>query len=113
MPHAGSSPTQPGSSSAGRSLRIPGWNDGAPILVLTIVFLIANLLTASLSPTVWVDEVLYADPAIRLLERGTFSSSGWYAQSKEEFWAGNVPLHQILLYGWIRLFGVSPTSVRS
>ena len=45
---------------------------------LLAAFLAINLLTASLSPTVWMDEVMLADPAINLHLFGRFVSSAWY-----------------------------------
>lgn len=85
-----------------------------PILIgLFVVFLAVNLITGSRSPTVWTDEVAYADPAINLVQNGTFTSTAWEVQLSDEHWAGNVPLYQWMLSGWLALFGVSITAVRS
>lgn len=78
-----------------------------------LVFLVLNLVTGSRSPTVWTDEVCYADPSINLVESGAFTSTAWEVQSSSEHWAGNVPLYQLLLAGWLHLFGTSITAVRS
>ena len=78
-----------------------------------VVFLALNLATGSRSPTVWTDEVAYADPAINLVESGAFTSTAWEVQRSSEHWAGNVPLYPLLLAGWIELFGMSITAVRS
>ena len=78
-----------------------------------ILFLALNLMTASRYPFVWIDEVSYSDPAINLRMGHGFTSSAWYVQHSHEFWAGNVPLHAILLYFWMNLFGDSITAVRS
>jgi hypothetical protein len=81
--------------------------------LLLVAFLVVNVLTATRYPFVWIDEVMYSDPAVNLLLGHGFTSSAWYAQTSDEFWAGNVPLHSALLYLWIKLFGFSITAVRS
>lgn len=83
------------------------------VILLFALFLLVNLLTASRSPTVWIDEVMYTDPAANLYFGNGFTSTAWHAQTSDEFWAGNAPLHQIVLYPWISMFGFSPTAVRS
>ena len=83
------------------------------LILLFALFVLVNLLTASRSPTVWIDEVMYTDPAANLYFGKGFTSTAWHAQTSNEFWAGNAPLHQILLYPWISMFGFSPTAVRS
>ena len=77
------------------------------------VFLTVNLLTASLSPTVWMDEVTLSDPAINLRLFGRFTSSAWYVQSDQDFWSGYPPLYSLLLSTWLWLAPISPTGVRS
>jgi hypothetical protein len=74
--------------------------------------LVLNVATYHLHPVVWQDEAAYTDPAINWLQDKGFTSSGWYAQPKEAFWAGNVPLHQGLLIVWIKAFGFSLMSTR-
>ncbi len=77
------------------------------------LFLIVNVLTASLSPTVWMDEVLYTDPAYRLATFGEFTSTAWMDQTQDRFFAENVPLYPFILAGWIKLLGFTVTTVRS
>ena len=77
------------------------------------LFLLLNLATASRYPAVWVDEVQFSDPAVRLAGGAGFTSTAWFAQRSDEFFAGNVPLYSLLLSGWVRAFGVSPVAVRS
>ena len=81
--------------------------------LLLAAFLAFNLLTATRYPFVWIDEVMYADPAVNFLLGHGFTSSAWYAQPSGEFWAGNVPLHSALLWVWMKVFGFSITAVRS
>ena len=83
------------------------------MLLGCFAFLLLNLLTGSRYPFVWIDEVMYSDPAVNLYLGHGFTSSAWYAQHAGEFWAGNVPLHSLLLYLWMKLFGFSIIAVRS
>lgn len=89
--------------------RAESWQVG----LLLAAFFVFNLLTAARYPFVWIDEVMYSDPAVNLLLGHGFTSSAWYAQSSSELWAGNVPLHSAVLYLWLRVFDFSITSVRS
>lgn len=82
------------------------------VVALLLVFLVFNLLTASRYPFVWIDEVMYSDPAFNLLLGHGFTSSAWYAQGAGEYWAGNVPLHSLLLFAWLKVSGISITAVR-
>lgn len=81
--------------------------------MLVAVVLLLNLLTAERSPTVWLDEVCYVDPAVNLLSGNGFVSSAWYGQTQEAFWAGNVPLHAFGLAGWMKVWGVGMVQARS
>jgi len=54
----------------------------------------------------------YTDPAISFLMGKGFTSGCWYLQGNREFWAGNVPLHQLLLIPWFKLAGFSYLSVK-
>ena len=76
-------------------------------------FTIANLLTATRSPTVWRDEVLYADPGVNLATGRGFTSTAWQFQPSNETFISNMPGHPLLLAGWVKLFGLSPLSVRA
>ena len=83
------------------------------VMGMLLVFLLLNLVTGSRSPSVWMDEVMYADPAINWLRGDGFTSTAWSVQHGTEFWASNVPLHAVLLRGWLALTGVSALAVRS
>ena len=83
------------------------------VFSLLAAILILNLITATRFPVVWTDEAMYTDPAANLALGKGFTSSAWYDQTSERFWAANVPLHEIVLSGWIRLFGFSATAVRA
>src|SRR5258708_31606661 len=73
------------------------------LLLLLSIFLAVNLATASRYPSVWMDETLYTDPAVNLLFGHGFTSTAWPAQPRDHWWAGNVPLHEFLLYGWMKV----------
>jgi len=62
---------------------------------------------------VHIDEPGYTDPSASLLMGQGFTSGAWYAQGYEGFWAGNVPLHQLCLYLWLKWFGFSQVATRS
>lgn len=88
-------------------------NEIVIVLSLLILFVIINIITSYGIQQVWLDEVTVADPAVNLYLGNGFTSTGWQYQTKEEFWASNAPLHQILLYHWMLIFGFNPIAVRS
>ena len=73
--------------------------------VLLGLFFAVNLLTLTRFPSVWVDEIQFADPAIRLASGLGFTSTAWFGQNSHQFFAGNVPLYSGLLGGWLSLVG--------
>ncbi len=80
--------------------------------LLLAVYAVASWLSLDWFP-VSVDEPGYTDPAASYVLGQGFTSGAWYAQGYEGFWAGNVPLHQLLLIPWIHCFGFSLVAVRS
>lgn len=87
--------------------------EGVLVALILGVSIALNIVTSMAFHAPWVDEVLIADPAVNLYLGKGFTSSAWYYQTKEAFWACNAPLHQIILFHWIKIFGVNPISVRS
>jgi hypothetical protein len=83
------------------------------VAVLLVAFVVLNIIISMRSWPVWLDEVLLTDPAANLYLGNGFTSSAWHFQNKNEFWAGNAPLHAIVLYHWMKLFGFGPVAVRS
>src|SRR2546421_12544646 len=83
------------------------------LLLILLVFIGVNLLTAARSPTVWEDEVQLADPAANLLLKGSFTTSGYAYSSRHEIFSGNTAAYSALLYLWIKIFGFTVTAVRS
>ena len=56
---------------------------------------------------------MYTDPAANFSFGAGFTSTAWYAQRYDAFWAGNVPLHALLLGAWLKLVPFGPSGVRS
>jgi hypothetical protein len=83
------------------------------VTILLIAFVVLNITISERSWNVWLDEVMFTDPAANLLLGNGFTSSAWFFQTKHEFWAGNAPLYAIVLFHWMKLFGFSPVAVRS
>ncbi|MSU56812.1 MAG: hypothetical protein EXS35_01270 [Pedosphaera sp.] len=83
------------------------------VCALVLAVFVVNLLTGTRFPAVWLDEVQYTDPAVNLYLGHGFTSTAWFVQTGEKFWAAYVPLHQFVLYGWMQIFGFSPLAVRS
>lgn len=76
-------------------------------------FLSLSVVVLARYPFVWSDEVLYADPAINFVTGRGFASSAYFTQESGAFWTANVPMHSFLLVPWLKVFGISITSVRS
>jgi len=78
-----------------------------------LFILLVNLFTASRSPTVWTDEVMFTEPAANVVLGNGLTSTAWPRLTSEKTWAGNAPLHTWLLVPWIKVFGLTPTAVRA
>lgn len=92
--------------------RKPGREVALVALILLLFLVVVNFLSAQLFP-VWLDEVLLTDPAANLLLGNGFTSSAWYYQARDQFWACNSPLHPFFLFFWLKIFGLSVTSTRA
>jgi hypothetical protein len=80
---------------------------------LIVVFLTINLATAARYPTVWMDEVMFCDPAINFATGRGLTSTAWFAQTKDAFWAGYPPLYQLALALWVKFFGQDLATLRA
>lgn len=90
-----------------------GRNELLTAALILAAFLLINLATSERSPTVWIDEVMFTDPAINLLRGKGFTSAAWSTQPSHTFFAGNAPLHTIVLIPWIACFGQGVVAVRA
>lgn len=54
------------------------------LLIILGLFLLINLITVDRFTTVWLDEVMFTDPAINLYFGNGFTSTAWFIQTKEE-----------------------------
>ncbi len=82
------------------------------LTALLVLFVAANLVALSAQP-VFSDEPGYADPAASYVLGRGFTSGAWYAQSDGEFFASNVPLHELALVPWLKTFGLGIFQTRS
>lgn len=82
-------------------------------IVISIVFLAVNILTASRSPTIWQDEVMFLDPAANLASGKGFRTTFWSFQDTQKTFTANVPLYPLILAGWVGLGAIEPGWVRS
>ena len=76
------------------------------------LFVLANLLALETQP-VFSDEPGYTDPAASFVLGRGFTSGAWYAQPDGEFFASNVPLHELALVPWLKAFGFGILQSRS
>jgi hypothetical protein len=89
-----------------------GWELGVLLAGLGALFFY-NIFTATSSPMPWGDEVMLCDPAIRWHLGHGFTSTAWASQDGNSFFSCNVPIYALLLRGWIEVFGLSLTSIRT
>jgi hypothetical protein len=85
------------------------------LIFFIVLFILAaiSIYTIEWFPGVWVDEASYSDPAINFVQGKGFTATTWTSQSRDEYWASNVPLHQYALVAWLKIVGVSERGVRS
>ena len=86
-------------------------NPLAASLIIIVVLGLLNFASIEIFPIVWVDEVMFTDPAVNLALDGDLSPTAWPTQSDKLVWASNAPLYSLLLGGWIKLFGFTIASV--
>ncbi len=79
------------------------WEPSGAFL-LAFVFCLINLLVATRTPTVNLDEPQYCDPAANLYLGSGFTSTMW-GQDHDAFWCGNVPLYQGILFCFFKVAG--------
>jgi len=95
----------------GRAWLRPG-SEGYALAAVLALCLALSLLTATRSPTVWLDEVAYVDPGVMLAMTGKFVTTAWW-QSRHEVFGSLQPALSLIMGGWLDVFGVGLFQVRS
>lgn len=85
----------------------------ATLLIFFFVLIVVNLVTSTLYPIIWMDEVMLTDPAVNLLRDHSFTTTAWPFMDQNAFFAGYPPLYSAVLAAWMTLTGFSPVGVRS
>ena len=91
-----------------RHAGVAGGARALPVELLVLGLLLAthlalNLFTATLYPSVWIDEAQFADAALNWVGGRGWTSTVWISQTTDAYWAGNAPLFSTLLAGWLWL----------
>jgi len=75
--------------------------------IVGLIFFIVNVITLKWYPLPWLDEVVMTDPVVNYLLTGKLYDTTWIY--------GTVypPLYQLLLFGWLKIFGFGIIEVRS
>jgi len=71
---------------------------------ISVVFVIFNALTVSRGLLPWVDEVMFSDTSMNLAQDGEWLSRAWYSTG-ESAYNTYMPLYNILLAVWVKVFG--------
>ena len=85
----------------------------AALAIILFAWLTVNLLSASRSPTVWMDEVQCTDAPLTLLQGHGFRSAAFEYQSRDRILPWPSIAHAAAVYGMMRVFGFDPTAVRA
>ena len=72
--------------------------------LIILVFLTVSLLVAGRTPTVHIDEPVFADPAANLYFGSGFTSTMW-GEDRHELWSSQPPLYTGMLYVFFKAFG--------
>ncbi len=83
------------------------------LVVILVIFFLINYFTAMLYPIVWLDEVMFTDPAANLYLGHGFHTTAWPNMDKDDFFAGYPPLYSFILSLWMHLTSLSPAGIRS
>ena len=82
------------------------------LAALLVSWFVVNLITLERSPTVWRDEVMFTEPAVRFLQGHGFTATSWEASPQLPA-VFNGPLYSLLLIPWLKLWGIGPVATRS
>jgi hypothetical protein len=73
-------------------------------ILILLFFLCISSLVATRTPTVYIDEPVFADPAANLYLGSGFTSTMW-GEDRHELWSSQPPLYSSLLYVFFKCFG--------
>ena len=99
-----------GHSGAGGRLTASGVSTLEVTIIIAVcgLVLLANVATSMLYPVLWMDEVMFSDPAVRLAIGKGFTSTFWPMRSADAVFIGYVPLYPLVLSVWFRMGRVAP-----
>ncbi len=104
----------------GRLLTHSRRNAWLTVLAICAIALAVNLATASRSPTIGTDEVMFVDPGVNLAAGHGFVSSAWAFQPIDQRFTANSPVYPLLLAGWLKIVwtisgshSITPLATRS
>jgi hypothetical protein len=83
------------------------------IIAVCGLVLLANVATSMLYPVLWMDEVMFSDPAVHLATGKGFTSTFWPMRSADALFVGYVPLYPLVLSAWFRIGHVAPEWARA
>jgi hypothetical protein len=83
------------------------------VLLIAAVFVAGMAASMGRLSRPWWDEVQGAEVAANLLTGRGFTSAASLIQDRYEFYAANGPLFHVLMFGWLKLFGLSVVAVRT
>jgi hypothetical protein len=82
------------------------------LTLILLLFVLVNVSTVGRYPFPFFDEVIYTDPAVNYVTGHGFTASV-PGQDSPIFYFYNGPAHSALLIPWLKIFGISMSSVRS
>lgn len=84
-----------------------------PGIGLSILFFFVNMFTITWTRLPWLDEIMFADTAVKFSETLEWKTKAWYSSMDREPISTYPPLYQLLLALWYKLFGISVATARS
>ena len=85
-------------------------------LVVSLILLAwfgLNLATCGDYPQVWCDEIWFSEPAINLVQSGSFTTMVWPYQPIHTFPTVNCPIYSMAIAPWLYLTGTNLVAIRS
>jgi len=91
----------------------PSRREWLGVLLLIGGWLVFDLATYNFYPAAWCDEMMYSEPAINLVQYGSFTSATYQYQPPNTFPIAGCPLYSLALVPWLSATGTSLLAVRS